>query len=189
MALDRLLDAWPAERRILWCDEHLAGARDALLYDGIRGPWAILIGPEGGFSEAEQARLRAMPQVVPVSLGPRILRADTAAVAALTLWQALGGLAMSLIRPEGPAAPPRCALARGGIGGGVGCPWSARDAGGGLCLAAAGALLVALGVGLGLIALRRLRFAQDGDAPGVVEVDEGADQLLRPCFGRVRGVA
>ncbi|MDZ4134574.1 MAG: 16S rRNA (uracil(1498)-N(3))-methyltransferase, partial [Paracoccaceae bacterium] len=87
ISLDRLLAAWPAERRILWCDEHLAGARDALLYDGIRGPWAILVGPEGGFSEAEQTQLRAMPQVVPVSLGPRILRADTAAVAALTLWQ------------------------------------------------------------------------------------------------------
>ncbi|MEI6098964.1 MAG: RsmE family RNA methyltransferase, partial [Alphaproteobacteria bacterium] len=55
------------------------------------GPWAILIGPEGGFAPQEQARLRAMPQVVPLSLGPRILRADTAAVAALTLWQAALG--------------------------------------------------------------------------------------------------
>ena len=54
-------------------------------------PWAILIGPEGGFAEGEQARLRAMPGVHPVSLGPRILRADTAAVAALTLWQATLG--------------------------------------------------------------------------------------------------
>jgi 16S rRNA (uracil1498-N3)-methyltransferase len=52
------------------------------------GPWAILIGPEGGFAETEQRRIRAMPGVLPVSLGPRILRADTAAVAALTLWQA-----------------------------------------------------------------------------------------------------
>jgi 16S rRNA (uracil1498-N3)-methyltransferase len=58
----------------------------------VRGaPWAILIGPEGGFSEREQGRLRGMDCVVPVSLGPRILRADTAAVAALTLWQAALG--------------------------------------------------------------------------------------------------
>ncbi|MBC7180407.1 MAG: RsmE family RNA methyltransferase, partial [Roseovarius sp.] len=49
--------------------------------------WAILIGPEGGFSEAERARLAALPQAHAISLGPRILRADTAAVAAMTLWQ------------------------------------------------------------------------------------------------------
>jgi 16S rRNA (uracil1498-N3)-methyltransferase len=91
VALDRLLAAWPADRRIMWCDEHLVGARDALMMGGVAGPWAILIGPEGGFAEAEQARLRAMPQVVPVSLGPRILRADTAAVAAMALWQSILG--------------------------------------------------------------------------------------------------
>jgi 16S rRNA (uracil1498-N3)-methyltransferase len=51
----------------------------------------VLIGPEGGFDPAEQARLRALPFVVPVALGPRILRADTAAIAALTLWQAALG--------------------------------------------------------------------------------------------------
>lgn len=87
--LDRLLAKWPEDRRIMWCDETLVTARSAL--EGAAGPWAILIGPEGGFAEPEQARLRAMPQVVPVSLGPRILRADTAAVAALTLWQSLLG--------------------------------------------------------------------------------------------------
>ena len=54
-------------------------------------PWAILIGPEGGFSPEERARLRALPFTTAVSLGPRILRADTAAVAALTLWQAAVG--------------------------------------------------------------------------------------------------
>ncbi|MDB6452235.1 16S rRNA (uracil(1498)-N(3))-methyltransferase [Falsirhodobacter sp. 20TX0035] len=88
--LDRLLADWPADRRILWCDETLTGARAGLQAAGA-GPWAILIGPEGGFAEAEQTRLRAMEQVVPVSLGPRILRADTAAVAALTLWQSTLG--------------------------------------------------------------------------------------------------
>jgi len=100
--LDRLLDTWPAGRQVMWCDEHLAGrssvladviagrgASDDVRQDGrAGGPWAVLIGPEGGFAEAEQARIRAMPGVHPVSLGPRILRADTAAVAALTLWQA-----------------------------------------------------------------------------------------------------
>ena len=55
------------------------------------GAWAVLIGPEGGFAPEETERLRGMASVLPVSLGPRILRADTAAVAALTLWQALLG--------------------------------------------------------------------------------------------------
>ncbi len=87
--LDRLLADWPSDRRIMWCDETLVTARSAL--EGATGPWAILIGPEGGFAEPEQARLRSMPQVVPVSLGPRILRADTAAVAAMALWQSLLG--------------------------------------------------------------------------------------------------
>jgi 16S rRNA (uracil1498-N3)-methyltransferase len=90
VALDRLLTSWPADRRILWCDEGMVGARVAL--EGLEaGPWAILIGPEGGFSDGEAEKLRGMPQVVPVSLGPRILRADTAAVAALALWQSVLG--------------------------------------------------------------------------------------------------
>ena len=88
--LDKLLAQWPADRRILWADETLTSAQHTLAA-APPGPWAILIGPEGGFSEPEQKRLRAMPQVTPVSLGPRILRADTAAVAALTLWQAALG--------------------------------------------------------------------------------------------------
>ena len=54
-------------------------------------PWSILIGPEGGFAPEERARLLDLPQAVPVSLGPRILRADTAAAAALTLWQSALG--------------------------------------------------------------------------------------------------
>lgn len=88
--LDRLLAAWPPERRLLWCDEGRLSEPTAL--QGSRGePWAILIGPEGGFSTEEQQRLRALPQVVPLSLGPRILRADTAVVAAMTLWQATLG--------------------------------------------------------------------------------------------------
>ncbi|WP_347137556.1 16S rRNA (uracil(1498)-N(3))-methyltransferase [Paracoccus sp. SSK6] len=88
--LSRLLDGWDASRRILWADEAMAGPAETLA--GLpRGSWAILIGPEGGFSEAERARLSALPFVSRISLGPRILRADTAAVAALALWQAAVG--------------------------------------------------------------------------------------------------
>lgn len=85
--LARLLDSWPEARRVLWADETRAGPARTLAAEPA-GPWAILIGPEGGFSEPERTRLRAAAFVTPVSLGPRILRADTAAVAALTLWQA-----------------------------------------------------------------------------------------------------
>ena len=85
--LDRVLAGFPADRTLLWCDEAMVGQRVSLT-DVPRGPCAILIGPEGGFSVAEQARIRALPQVRAISLGPRILRADTAAVAALALWQA-----------------------------------------------------------------------------------------------------
>ena len=89
--LDRLLAGWPQDRRILWADESLTTAQAALGAQPRGGKWAILIGPEGGFSAEERSRLRTIPQVLPVSLGPRILRADTAAVAALTLWQAALG--------------------------------------------------------------------------------------------------
>jgi 16S rRNA (uracil1498-N3)-methyltransferase len=87
--LDRILDDLPAGRRLLFCDE--AGeAPDALaaLRGAASGGWSILIGPEGGFAPEERSRLRAMTSVTPVALGPRILRADTAAIAAMTLWQA-----------------------------------------------------------------------------------------------------
>jgi 16S rRNA (uracil1498-N3)-methyltransferase len=87
--LDRVLADWPEGRQLMFCDEVLIGDPVALPQE--RGPWAILIGPEGGFSDAERATLRGLPFAYAVSLGPRILRADTAAVAALTVWQqALG---------------------------------------------------------------------------------------------------
>lgn len=92
--LPNVLKSWNEARRILWADESLVGARELLagLSGGeASGPWAILIGPEGGFSAAERSHLRSLPFVVPVSLGPRILRADTAACAAITLWQAALG--------------------------------------------------------------------------------------------------
>ncbi len=87
--LDRILADWPADRQLMFCDEVLIG--DPIALPAVDGPWAILIGPEGGFSSAERTRLRGLHYAHPVSLGPRILRADTAAVAAMTVWQqALG---------------------------------------------------------------------------------------------------
>ncbi len=92
LKLARLLADWPAERPLMFCDE--AGDAPPVL-SALRGraagPWGVLIGPEGGFSDAERALVRAAPGAVPVSLGPRILRADTAAIAALALWQAAMG--------------------------------------------------------------------------------------------------
>jgi len=86
--LDRMLADWPEGRGLIFADEALAGAEASLAEAPKRDSWAILIGPEGGFSEAERARLRGLPFVTPIALGPRILRADTAAVAALALFQA-----------------------------------------------------------------------------------------------------
>jgi 16S rRNA (uracil1498-N3)-methyltransferase len=88
--LDRLLADWPGDRQVMFCDEAAAGEGHALGGPS-QAPWAILIGPEGGFSAAERDRLHALPFAHPVALGPRILRADTAAVAALTLWQMTHG--------------------------------------------------------------------------------------------------
>ena len=94
--LGRLLEAWPAERRLLMCDETGGGPPIGDVLAGLdeaarAAPWAIVIGPEGGFAEAELAALRHRESVVSVGLGPRILRADTAALAALACWQALVG--------------------------------------------------------------------------------------------------
>ena len=93
MTLEKLLAGWPRERRIYFCDEGgdaLALANAAQVKSG-RGPAAILTGPEGGFDPAEREKLRALPFVTPVTLGPRILRADTAALAALAIWQSVAG--------------------------------------------------------------------------------------------------
>ena len=104
MKLEALLTTWPAERRLMFCDE--AGDDPAAEWGGREGrarpalealeaagggPWAVLIGPEGGFASEERSRLRGLDAVLPVTLGPRILRADTAAITALALWQAALG--------------------------------------------------------------------------------------------------
>ena len=84
--LDQLLSDWPQERQLLFCDETIAGQfTDLNALTG--GKWAILIGPEGGFSKKEREYIANMENSYSFSLGPRILRADTAAVTALTLWQ------------------------------------------------------------------------------------------------------
>jgi 16S rRNA (uracil1498-N3)-methyltransferase len=92
--LDKILDGWDPARRLVFCDEG-GDAKPAIeAFSGLgagRGPAAILIGPEGGFAPEERERLRGLPFVTPVSLGPRILRADTAAISAMTLWQAAAG--------------------------------------------------------------------------------------------------
>ncbi len=90
--LAKVLDDWDSSRRLLFCDErrNAPPAVEALAV-APDGPWAVLIGPEGGFAPEEVERLRGLPFVTPVSLGPRVLRADTAAVAALSLWQAAKG--------------------------------------------------------------------------------------------------
>jgi 16S rRNA (uracil1498-N3)-methyltransferase len=111
--LDAIIRDWPPSRQIMFCDE--AGEDPDAKWGGSAGkaapalfnlkhaaqdtssgtpffpPWAIIVGPEGGFAMEERAALRSLPFVMPVSLGPRILRADTAAIAALALWQAALG--------------------------------------------------------------------------------------------------
>ena len=96
-ALEQVLTTWPADRPLLVCDETGGGqpiagalARHAAS-QGAAAPAAILTGPEGGFAQSELDALRNLPFVTAVSLGPRVLMADTAALAALALWQALSG--------------------------------------------------------------------------------------------------
>ena len=90
--LDRLLDAWPRERRLVFCDE---GGDAPFMGQALKsepdGPFAILSGPEGGFDPKERAIIRERSFALPVSLGSRILRADTAALAALAIWQSAKG--------------------------------------------------------------------------------------------------
>ncbi|MBI3706573.1 MAG: 16S rRNA (uracil(1498)-N(3))-methyltransferase [Proteobacteria bacterium] len=92
-ALEAVLARWPSGRRILMCDETGGGAplADVLARQGTDGPHAVLTGPEGGFARGELDALRKLPFVTPIGLGPRVLRADTAALAALAAFLALSG--------------------------------------------------------------------------------------------------
>lgn len=85
--LAALLADWPADRILYFADE--AGGGEPLAASP--GPAAILIGPEGGFTDEERSAIRAVPKARPITLGPRILRADTAALAAVTLWMGSAG--------------------------------------------------------------------------------------------------
>jgi len=86
--LDAVLRDWPADRMLLFADEQ---GGIPLIEAAKPGPAAILIGPEGGFAPEERESVRAVPQAIGISLGPRILRADTAAAAAIALWMAAAG--------------------------------------------------------------------------------------------------
>ena len=88
LSLSQLLKHWPSDRSLIFADE--AGGTP-LAEAKAPAPAAILIGPEGGFTVQEREAIRAHPAAVPVSLGPRILRADTAALAAVAVWQAING--------------------------------------------------------------------------------------------------
>jgi 16S rRNA (uracil1498-N3)-methyltransferase len=84
--LEAVVKDWPGDRLLYFADE---GGGEP--FAPAPGPAAILIGPEGGFTGEEREAVRALPQACPVSLGPRILRADTAALAAVSLWMAAAG--------------------------------------------------------------------------------------------------
>jgi len=88
--LDSMLKDWPQERSLFFCDER-GGEDFGAAITTNDGPAAILIGPEGGFTDEENAAIRTCSSAVAVSLGPRILRADTAAVTALAIWMAYSG--------------------------------------------------------------------------------------------------
>ena len=96
VALAKMLETWDAARTLIFADEAIASekcdaAPAAKALANIKAPAAILIGPEGGFTNEERDMLRSKPYVTPISLGPRILRADTAAAATLAIWQSVSG--------------------------------------------------------------------------------------------------
>lgn len=88
--LAALLADWPATRALFFADE-TGGEPAVAAFAAHSGPAAILIGPEGGFDEAERAAIRAHPAARAITLGPRILRGETAAIAALGVWMASAG--------------------------------------------------------------------------------------------------
>ena len=88
--LDALLKSWPAERALFFADE-TGGDPAATAFTAHPGPAALLVGPEGGFDDAERAAIRAVPAARPITLGPRILRGETAAIGATALWMGVAG--------------------------------------------------------------------------------------------------
>ena len=88
--LDALLKDWQADRALFFADEN-GGEPAAAAFGATMGPAALLTGPEGGFDEAERAAIRALPQTRAITLGPRVLRGETAAIAATGLWMGTMG--------------------------------------------------------------------------------------------------
>ncbi|KHL25435.1 16S rRNA methyltransferase [Croceibacterium mercuriale] len=88
--LDALLRDWPADRALFFADE-AGGAAAQASFAAHPGPAGLLTGPEGGWDDAERAAIRAHPQARPITLGPRILRGETAAIAATALWMGIAG--------------------------------------------------------------------------------------------------
>ncbi len=92
LKFERLLEGWDKDRRLIFCDEDAVGNNPMSSLKAVdERKLALLVGPEGGFSDAERRQLRSLPFVTAIPLGPRILRADTAAVAALAVIQATVG--------------------------------------------------------------------------------------------------
>ena len=89
--LERMLATWDKARALVYCDETMRDTNPTKSLSNLKTPAAVLVGPEGGFTDDEIKLLKSCEFVVPISLGPRILRADTAAIAALTLVQAASG--------------------------------------------------------------------------------------------------
>jgi 16S rRNA (uracil1498-N3)-methyltransferase len=104
LPLGRLLREWHPERRLLVCAESGPSAPLVETLGTVSPPLAVLVGPEGGFDETELDALRELPFVTAVGLGPRVLRADTAALAALAVVQAVAG---DWVRPRHSQRPPR----------------------------------------------------------------------------------
>ncbi|MCL6250632.1 16S rRNA (uracil(1498)-N(3))-methyltransferase [Altererythrobacter sp. KTW20L] len=88
--LDALLRGWPQDRALFFADE-LGGEPAAAAFAAHSGPAALITGPEGGFDDAEREAIGAHPQARPITLGPRILRGETAAIAATALWMGMRG--------------------------------------------------------------------------------------------------
>jgi 16S rRNA (uracil1498-N3)-methyltransferase len=91
LPLSKVLANWDAARALIYCDERAKIANPIEALKGVKTPAAVLVGPEGGFTADEQAQLRGLPFVTAISMGPRILRADTVAIAALAVVQATIG--------------------------------------------------------------------------------------------------
>lgn len=89
--LEKILATWEKGRSLIYCDETMVDHNPLESLKSMSAPTAVLVGPEGGFTDEEKALLKSRVFVVPISLGPRIMRADTAAIAVLTLVQALAG--------------------------------------------------------------------------------------------------